>query len=367
MMKIKYSVLYIVGFFLSAAAAYYMCEKSLSLLWTDVLTCFADNRKGLCVITAGCFIFLIVMVLLHTSRIVLCWEIRIGRWSVELSDLREKKGFINAILVVSVVITALVCSNIAVSECEYRIDESWSGYNVTHAMGSVDGKEYTNSLEAFEENYVKGQRVFEVDFELTSDGKVVCKHDWSDWNEWPEIPTEAEYLSSKIMGEYTPLSLEECLLLLDEYEDIWLMTDSKYIETEQIATEFRAIMDVINKHDISDVLERLIVQVYDEDMYDQIKAVYDFPQVVFTMYKLEWEGETDEFERYCRFFRRNGIKYVTMSRGFVSEELIEIADRYGLRVYAHTVNDVKTAKEILEKGVYGIYTDEILMEQLREE
>lgn len=366
MMKVKYSILYILGFFLSAVSAYYMCEKSLSLLWTDMTTVFTDNRKGLVVIMVGCLFYLAVIGLIHTSQVVLCWEIRIGRWSVELNDLREKRGFVNALLAVSVIITAFICCNIAVREREYGMDEAWSQYNVTHAMGSIDGHDYTNSLEAFEKNYAKGQRVFEVDFELTSDGKVVCKHDWNDWNEWPEIPIETEYLSSKILGEYTPLSLKECLLLLAEYEDIWLMTDSKYIETEQIEIEFQAVMDVINEHDISKVLDRLIIQVYDENMYDQIKAVYDFPQIVFTMYKLEWEGESDEFERYCRLLKRNDIKYVTMSRGYVSKELIEIADRYGLRVYAHTVNDVETAKEILQKGVHGIYTDEILIEQLRE-
>ena len=58
---------------------------------------------------------------------------------------------------------------------------------------------------------------------------------------------------------------------------------------------------------------------------------------------------------------------MTMSRSYVSEELTEIAKRYGLRVYVHTVNDVEDAKEILKKGVRGIYTDEILIEELREE
>lgn len=367
MMKIKYAMLYVLGFFLSFVLMFYICENSLSLLWTDVINGFTDNRKALVLAMAGGIFFLVLMFLWYRSKITLCWEISVCNRNIELSDLLRKKPWVNSVLIAMAVITVLVCGNIFAREREYEADEVWSQYAVTHAMGSVNGQDYTNSLEAFRINYEKGQRVFEVDLELTSDKKVVCKHDWSDWNEWSEVPTEEEYLSSKIAGEYTPLSLEACLLLLDEYEDIWLMTDSKYIEPEQIETQFQAVMDVVNENDILNVLDRVIVQVYDENMYYQVKSFYDFPHVVFTMYKLEWEGETDEFERYCRFFKRNGIKYVTMSRSYVSEELTEIAKRYGLRVYVHTVNDVEDAKEILKKGVRGIYTDEILIEELREE
>jgi len=40
---------------------------------------------------------------------------------------------------------------------------------IAHAAGAVNGRTYTNSLEAFEYNYAKGHRFFEVDFSWTSD------------------------------------------------------------------------------------------------------------------------------------------------------------------------------------------------------
>ena len=45
-------------------------------------------------------------------------------------------------------------------------------YMICHAMGGIDGNDYSNSLEAFKHNYAKGHRYFEVDFQYTSDGKV---------------------------------------------------------------------------------------------------------------------------------------------------------------------------------------------------
>ena len=50
---------------------------------------------------------------------------------------------------------------------------------IAHALGGIGGKPYSNSLEAFIENYNKGIRIFEVDLSITSDGYVVCRHDWN--------------------------------------------------------------------------------------------------------------------------------------------------------------------------------------------
>ena len=44
-------------------------------------------------------------------------------------------------------------------------------------MGGIDGIQYSNSLEAFQLNYSKGFRLFEVDLMLTLDEKVVAFHD----------------------------------------------------------------------------------------------------------------------------------------------------------------------------------------------
>src|SRR5690606_19320291 len=49
---------------------------------------------------------------------------------------------------------------------------------VAHAGGAIYGFKLTNSLEALEESYENGFKLIEMDFEWTSDGKVVAIHDW---------------------------------------------------------------------------------------------------------------------------------------------------------------------------------------------
>lgn len=49
---------------------------------------------------------------------------------------------------------------------------------IAHAGGAIDGNSYSNSVEAVTRNYELGTRLFELDFELTSDGAWVDAHDW---------------------------------------------------------------------------------------------------------------------------------------------------------------------------------------------
>lgn len=49
-------------------------------------------------------------------------------------------------------------------------DIKWTDHTlVAHALGENGDKSYTNSYEAFIANYEKGQRLFEVDLQMTSD------------------------------------------------------------------------------------------------------------------------------------------------------------------------------------------------------
>ena len=67
---------------------------------------------------------------------------------------------------------------------------------IAHAGGAIigDGRVsiYTNSREAFELNYRLGFRTFEMDLELTSDGKLASVHDWDDYGLKNGVPMSSE-------------------------------------------------------------------------------------------------------------------------------------------------------------------------------
>ena len=118
-----------------------------------------------------------------------------------------------------------------------------------HALGMIDGHTYTNSYEALTQNYFRGHRAFECDFLLTSDNELVACHDWGSGEEGDPstIPTEQEFMEAKILGKYTPMSIEDIVRFMDEHPDIYLITDTKSAETEYYTIQFQKIVDTAKK------------------------------------------------------------------------------------------------------------------------
>lgn len=241
---------------------------------------------------------------------------------------------------------------------------------IGHSFGAVNGDTYTGSWEAFEENYAQGRRVVEVDIILTSDNKCVLKHEWDtpvqEGISEKNIPDEKTFLDAKIDGKYTPMSFEQLCGLMVEYPDLWVVTDTKYTQEDEIRRQFDAMTDAIKntERDMhSDILDRFIVQVYNEQMYELLNREYAFKTYIFTMYKRFYTDDTvGIFREVCRYCVNNGIEVMAIKhRRFLkySEEIQQIADTYGIKLYVYTVNDLEAADELMDAGIEGIYTDDI--------
>ena len=221
---------------------------------------------------------------------------------------------------------------------------------------------YSNSKDALELHYSNGQRIFEVDFCLTADDRMVARHDWGkgwqDGIDEEHIPTERIFLSKPIYGKYTPLSLEDVILIMQQYPDIYIVTDTKDEQSDLARKEINVIVQTAKEMQAEDVLNRFVVQIYSPAMYDAIKDLYHFPNYIFTLYMV-WTNDESEFTDYCRFCRVNGIKTITMWEYRLRDNphLAEIANEYGLEIFVHTVNDQVTAEEAEKLGASGIYTD----------
>ena len=101
---------------------------------------------------------------------------------------------------------------------------------IAHAGGKIDGKIYTDSLEALDKSYEKGFRLFELDIIKTSDGSYVAAHDWQHWAKITGYqgtlpPSRAVFLNQKIYGEFTPLDLTRINEWFSAHPDAVLVTD----------------------------------------------------------------------------------------------------------------------------------------------
>lgn len=100
---------------------------------------------------------------------------------------------------------------------------------VVHGLGSIDGHLVTNSLDALLVNYKRGFLVFEIDLNMTSDHRLVARHDWTSEHYqflgqvYPPVAGPIPYqtfMSLKIHGMYSPVSWEQILAFMQMYPDI---------------------------------------------------------------------------------------------------------------------------------------------------
>lgn len=258
----------------------------------------------------------------------------------------------------------------------YDFDYDWTKYpSIAHAMGGILGDNYTNSLEAFLFNYQLGHRVFEVDLDITDDGHIVLTHGANGWRErailqtdsTPDAPatpanpdyTYTNFMSSLWYGKYHPLDLDGLFKILQDYPDIYIMTDTKYTDPERVQLQFSELLAAARTRD-EKLLDRLIIQIYTPEMFYSVMDLYPWKSVVYSLYATHAEREDWSPEEILAFSQASGVKFITMWSHWISPEIINLWKPAGLKTGVHTVNTPTRATELQAMGVDVIYTDFLL-------
>ena len=357
--------------FICTFLIYLLHGENIQLLKIDALNFFIDNSY---VFWSEIFPLIILLTLFLgiclLKKRAYSYTVRISvagggkELKFKICYLKIFHKYINWIALTSV-ITALLLGGYGIKEVRSINQKSdyLSSPLIIHAMGLVEGIPYTNSLEAFQAHYANGQRYFETDFSVTSDDRLVAKHDWEGgWQEgidYEHVPTEEFFVNTPIFGKYTPLSLRDIMLLMQQYEDVYIITDTTDVDPVMARKDISILVETAGEMNAMDVLDRFVIQFYNTEMYEAIKDLYDFPNYIFTLYAV-WSGDEKEFADYCRFCVVNGVRTITMwdYRYADNPKIPQIAERYGIAIYVHTVNDRETAQKMFSLGVYGLYTDD---------
>jgi glycerophosphoryl diester phosphodiesterase len=223
-------------------------------------------------------------------------------------------------------------------------------------LGGVNEDTYTNSLEAFEAGIDKGYKVFEADFSVTSDEKIVCSHNFEDFN--GEIPDYDTFMNTKIYGKYTPLDMKDLVALLYENKGIYLMTDFKWdnsfgSDNHEVTLIMDELVSDIESYNDNSLYDRVIIQIYSEDNYSVIENYGCFSNYVYTLYNYAYPIY-DEIAAFCL---EKQIPVVTMEKSRATVEHVSTLDQWNIKVYSHTINDKDEAQRLIDDGVTGIYTD----------
>ena len=203
---------------------------------------------------------------------------------MQKEDGNNHKMFIMRRFRVIALLTAIALLLSGCSLFQAKSDYSWtSNRTIVHALGLVDGVEYTNSKEAFENSLANGQTVFEVDLSLSGDGELICIHDWSlidssysgadEELELYRNMTKDEFLARKIRDKYTPLCMEDLILVMKENPSIYFVTDTKEDQEEGIKKQFNNLIEICKRNKCPEVLKRIIPQIYNDEMFFTLKEI----------------------------------------------------------------------------------------------
>ena len=240
------------------------------------------------------------------------------------------------------------------SPAEYNLDWTYAGARlVAHAGGNIDNIQGTNTIDAVRYNYSIGQRVFELDFNLTSDDILVGIHDWGAKN---EALTLEEFSSRKIHDRYTPSTYADFIRFLSEHKDSFIVTDTKSydLSDEQIIKQFQIMYDITEDVD-PETRERVVIQVYNQNMYHVINRIYKYPNILYTLY-----ATPDTEEQILEFVETERIPVVVMPPERANQPFLDKLYTLGTKIYLHTLNDINEVKEWQSKGIWGVYTDSLL-------
>jgi len=241
---------------------------------------------------------------------------------------------------------------------------------IAHALGDIDNINYTNSFEALDESIKEGYKIVEADIILTKDNQLVLRHDWGvgsyqlfnqkyiDDGSGFYIPTLEEFKNMPILDQYTPMTFVDLLNYMKIHKDFYVVTDTKYLTPEEYLPEFKLIQQEINKVDPK-LLDRFIIQYFNQEMYYNLSQNFPFKEYVFTIYAVDITNE-----EIIRFMNENQLKYLTMYEGRITTEFINELTNNGIFTLTHTINDLTKVSEYLYIGLDGIYTDTVLMEDI---
>lgn len=219
---------------------------------------------------------------------------------------------------------------------------------VAHACGEYNGKIYTNSLNSLESNYKKGFRFFEVDFNLSSDNKIVMIHDWGFTAKKifgkSGKYTHKKFIGTKLKNNMTLLDIDLLIKWLKSHKDANIVTDcknnSEYI-LKSISTKY------------PDMVQRFYIQMGHFNEYETLQKL-GYKNIILALYKTNY-SDAD----ILNFLSKHKVYAVSMGIKRAETNLPNKLKKINIKVFAHSVNSIVKYRQLLGNGVYGIYTDSI--------
>ena len=200
---------------------------------------------------------------------------------------------------------------------------------ITHA-GGIQGLKYLNCMEAFDLYYENGNRVFEYDVCMYADNNFKMSHVLNQ--------------DSVIDGRFHSINIDLVLFYMQRYKDLYIVFDCKFKNKMAFASY------LLEYTSDPEILERIIIQVFNESEINEIRSVYAF-QLLYVCMR---ESNYNEIAKICCNY-----KVYAVSIPYVS-----LKERLGWTVFnecnictfvftINTVSEYQTVCELKHTGAFS--------------
>lgn len=236
---------------------------------------------------------------------------------------------------------------------------------VMHAGGGYNGSTYTNSLEAFNYWYNKGQRFFEFDIGMTTDGYFLTVH--RQYNK-----SMAEFKAEYVARGLTIMELSDLVSLINSYTDccfdfdvLTIYEDDPTNNSTNYDTFYSTLKGYIDSYGASSdfIWDRIILEVLpqnDVNMLTPAKA-YGFKHFLYAEYfgSSNPISATTDFENVMKYCNNNGIEYLSI--GWFNSSYGQLAKTYGVKCFTFTFDDINKIYEFLDMGASGVFSNFVFL------
>ena len=254
-----------------------------------------------------------------------------------------------------------------------RPDAMTSRYNpygfVAHALGAIDNRGYTNSLEAFQRNYGRGFKVFEVDLVRLADGTALAAHNGLEanygLNKSFRDATWADLAGKKYLGQYTIMRSQDLVGLLRSHPDVHLILDSKWERLEIYKTFLAQAPE-------RSVRERIIPHIEDRAELDSFRTAYPLQNFMLALYHTQAQNRYEDpiagdfTTRYrapavMMWWKDRDMSISLAANGQQSRRyrpsFAASLKGAGANVYVHSLGDSGAIQSFWDRNI-GVYSDD---------
>ncbi|MFC1685833.1 glycerophosphodiester phosphodiesterase family protein [Nanoarchaeota archaeon] len=228
---------------------------------------------------------------------------------------------------------------------------AFSPKRVAHSGGEINGKTYTNSIDALNHNLKKGFDYFELDFVFTGDGHLVCMHDW-----------EQDFKNAFDFDVSGRLTLDTFNYLIEnsaEFEKCTIYSLIEWLKDNPGATIITDIKEnnlyalKIISEKVPNFKDRIIPQIYNPRNYPLVKEL-GYNQIIWTLYK--YDSSDNKILSYVESFE--GPFAITMNKKRAVTTLPRELAKRNITTYVHTVNSILEKEDFMNLfSITEIYTD----------